>query len=76
VSKYGKWAISGSVIVLMGMGATLSAALFYIMFKYADQGNLIMVVFTSLLIVVVSTGTMKGLTYILGIFAQRRRKIK
>lgn len=74
--KYGKWAIGGSVIILMVIGATLSAALFYIMFKYADQGNLIMVVLTSLLIVVVSTGTMKGLTYILGIFAQRRRKIK
>lgn len=71
-----KWAIGGSVIILMGVGATLSATLFYFMFKYADQGNLIMVVLTSLLIVVVSIGTMKGLKYILGIFAQRRRKIK
>jgi hypothetical protein len=76
VFKYGKWAIGGSAIILMGIGVTLSATLFYIMFKYADQGNLVMVVFTSILIVVVSTGTMKGLTYILGIFAQRRRKIK
>lgn len=76
MSKCGKWAIGGSAITLMGIGATLSAALFYFMFKYADQGNLIMVVLTSLLIVVVSIGTMKGITYILSIFAQRRRKLK
>jgi len=51
-------------IILMGIGAILSAALFYFMFKYADQGNLLMVIITSSLIVVVSFGVVKGIAYI------------
>ena len=29
-------------IILMGVGAILSAILFYFMFKFADDGNLLM----------------------------------
>lgn len=54
----------GPAIILMGIGAILSVALFYFMFRYADQGNTIMVILTALLIVVISFGTMKGLAYI------------
>ncbi len=59
-----KNSLGSPAIILMGIGAILSVALFYFMFKFADQGNLIMVVLTALLIVVVSFGTMKGLAYI------------
>ena len=59
-----KNSLESPAIILMGIGAILSVALFYFMFKFADQGNLIMVVLTALLIVVVSFGTMKGLAYI------------
>lgn len=59
-----KNSLGGPAIILMGIGAILSIALFYFMFKYADQGNMIMVIITALLIVVVSFGTMKGLAYI------------
>jgi hypothetical protein len=54
--------LGGPAIVLLGIGALLSAALFYFMFRYADEGNLLMVIITSLLIVVISTVVMKGLT--------------
>lgn len=56
--------LGGPAIVLLGIGAVLSAALFYFMFRYADEGNLLMVIITSLLIVVISTGVIKGLTSI------------
>lgn len=56
--------LEGPAIVLLGIGALLSAALFYFMFRYADEGNLLMVIITSLLIVVISTGVIKGLTSI------------
>jgi hypothetical protein len=59
-----KNSLGSPTIILMGIGAILSAGLFYFMFKYADQGNLIMVVLTACLIVVVSFGTVKGLAYI------------
>lgn len=59
-----KNSLGSPAIILMGIGAILSVALFYFMFKFADQGKLIMVVLTALLIVVVSFGTMKGIAYI------------
>ncbi len=42
-----KNSLGSPTIILMGIGAILSAALFYFMFKYADQGNLLMVIITS-----------------------------
>lgn len=64
MDKDAKSPLGGPAIILMGIGAILSVALFYFMFNFADQGNTIMVILTSLLIVVVSFGTMKGLAYI------------
>jgi amino acid transporter len=64
MDKEDKNPLGGPTIILMGVGAILSVALFYFMFKYADQGNTIMVILTALLIVVVSFATMKGLAYI------------
>jgi len=64
MDKEDKNHLGGPTIILMGIGAILSVALFYFMFKYADQGNTIMVILTALLIVVVSFATMKGLAYI------------
>lgn len=55
-------------IIVMTIGAIISIALFYFMFKFADQGNLIMVILTALLIVVISFGTTKGLAF----FSRRR----
>jgi amino acid transporter len=64
MDKENKNPLGTPAIILMGIGAILSAALFYFMFNFADQGNMIMVILTALLIVVVSFGTMKGLAYI------------
>ena len=51
-------------IILMGVGAILSAILFYFMFKFADDGNLLMVLLTASLIAVISFGIVKGLVSI------------
>jgi VIT1/CCC1 family predicted Fe2+/Mn2+ transporter len=51
-------------IILMGVGAILSAILFYFMFKFADDGNLLMVLITASLIAVISFGIVKGLVSI------------
>ncbi len=64
MDKGTKNSLGSPTIILMGIGAILSAALFYFMFKYADQGNLLMVIITSSLIVVVSFGVVKGIAYI------------
>jgi hypothetical protein len=40
MDKKDKNPLGGPAIILMGIGAILSVALFYFMFKYADQGNL------------------------------------
>jgi hypothetical protein len=48
-------------IILMGVGAILSAILFYFMFKFADAGNLLMVLLTASLIAVISFGVVKVL---------------
>jgi hypothetical protein len=57
-------AIGTPTIILMGVGAVISALLFYFMFKFADDGNLLMVVITASLIAVISFGVVKGLTVI------------
>ena len=64
MDKENKNPIGSTAIILMGIGAILSVALFYFMFNFADQGNMIMVILTALMIVGVSFGTMKGLAYI------------
>ena len=51
-------------IILMGVGAISSAILFYLMFKFADDGNLLMVLITASLIAVISFGIVKGLVSI------------
>lgn len=53
--------LGGPAIILVGVGAVLSAVLFYFMFKYADEENLFMVFLTTALIAVVSIGVAKGL---------------
>jgi K+-sensing histidine kinase KdpD len=57
-------ALGGPSIALMGIGAILDIILFYFMFKFADEGNLLMVLLTSVLVVVVALGVTKGLTSI------------
>jgi hypothetical protein len=57
-------ALGGPAIILMGIGAVLDIILFYLMFKFADQGNLFMVLITAVLIGVVALGITKGLAYI------------
>lgn len=57
-------ALGSPTVILMGIGAVLDVILFYLMFKFADQGNLFMVLLTAVLIVVVALGISKGLAYI------------
>lgn len=64
-------ALGGPAIALMGVGAVLSAILFYLMFKYADEENLFMVILTTALIATVSIGIAKGLVSI-----SRRNQLK
>jgi ABC-type Fe3+-siderophore transport system permease subunit len=64
MDKDTKNSFASPAIILMGIGAILSATLFYFMFKYADQGNLLMVLITSSLIVVVAFGVVKGISYV------------
>lgn len=53
--------LKGPGIVLVAVGAVLNAILFFLMFRFADQENLTMVIVTTLLIAVVSIGVAKGL---------------
>jgi len=53
--------LGGPTIILMGIGAVVSAVLFYFMFKFADAGNLLMVLLTASLIAVISFGVVKVL---------------
>ena len=53
--------LGGPILILMGIGAVISAVLFYFMFKFADDGNLLMVLLTASLIAVISFGIVKGL---------------
>lgn len=52
-------ALGGPAIVLVGIAAILDVILFHFMFKFADEGNLFMVLLTALLIVFIAMGTTK-----------------
>lgn len=56
--------LKGPGIVLVGIGAVLNVILFSLMFRFADQENLFMVIVTTLLIAIVSIGVAKGLIFI------------
>ena len=53
--------LGGPTIILMSIGAVVSTVLFYFMFKFADAGNLLMVLLTASLIAVISFGVVKVL---------------
>lgn len=56
--------LGGPAKILVGVGAVLDVILFYVMFKFADEGNLSMVILTALLIGIVAFGITKGLVSI------------
>ncbi|MGB9927236.1 MAG: hypothetical protein ACPK85_02375 [Methanosarcina sp.] len=56
--------LKGPGIALVAVGAVINAILFFLMFRFADQENLTMVIVTTLLIAVVSIGVAKGLVSI------------
>ena len=61
MGKDTEYVLGGPTIILMGIGAVVSAVLFYFMFKFADAGNLLMVLLTASLIAVISFGVVKVL---------------
>lgn len=63
MSKDTEKILGSQTLILVGIGAILSAFLFHFMFKYADEKNLLMVLLTALLIAMVSIGVVKGLVY-------------
>jgi hypothetical protein len=63
MSKDTEKILGSQTLILVGVGAILSAFLFHFMFKYADEKNLLMVLLTALLIAMVSIGVVKGLVY-------------
>lgn len=54
-------ALGRPAIILISIGAILDIILFYLMFKFADEGNLFMVLLTAVLIILVALGITKGL---------------
>jgi ABC-type Fe3+-siderophore transport system permease subunit len=64
MGKDTKTPLGTPTIILVGIGAIISAALFYFMFNFADKGNLVMVVLTASLIAVIMFGIVKVLTSI------------
>lgn len=54
-------ALGRPAIILIGIGAILDVILFYLMFKFADEGNLFMVLLTVALIILAALGITKGL---------------
>jgi RsiW-degrading membrane proteinase PrsW (M82 family) len=63
MSKDTEKILGSQTLILVGIGAILSAFLFHFMFKYADEKNPLMVLLTALLIAMVSIGVVKGLVY-------------
>ena len=63
MSKDTEKILGSQTLILVGIGAILSAFLFHFMFKYADEKNILMVLLTALLIAMVSIGVVKGLVY-------------
>ncbi|HHV23628.1 MAG: hypothetical protein PHG79_06555 [Methanosarcina sp.] len=57
-------ALSSPVIILVGIGAIIDVILIVLMFKFADEENLFMVLLISALIGVVALGIAKGLVSI------------
>lgn len=53
--------LGSPAIILVGIGAILDVILFYLMFKFADEGNLFMVILTAVLIIFVALGITKAL---------------
>lgn len=53
----------GPVAILLLIGGVFTVILFYFMFQFAEQQNLFLVIFTALLIGVVSMAVAKGLVY-------------
>jgi len=54
-------ALGRPAIILISIGAILDIILFYLMFKFADEGNLFMVLLTAMLIILVALGITRGL---------------
>lgn len=59
-----KKSLGGPAAILLLVGGVLTVILFYLMFQFAEQENLFLVILTALLIGVVSMGVAKGLVYI------------
>ena len=59
-----KNALRGPAIILVGIGAILDIIVFYFMFKFADKGNILMVLLTAVLIGIIAFGIAKGLVFI------------
>jgi len=57
-------ALGGPAIVLLAVGAVLNIILFILMFRFADEENLLMVLLTAALIGVISLVVAKGLVSI------------
>ncbi|RXA16954.1 hypothetical protein EQO05_13015 [Methanosarcina sp. MSH10X1] len=57
-------ALGGPAIALLAVGAVINVILFYLMFRFADEENLFMVLLTAALIGVISLGVAKGLVHI------------
>jgi len=53
--------LGGPAIALVGIGAIIDIILFYFMFKFADEENLLMVISTAVLIGIIGLGVAKGL---------------
>jgi len=64
MSKDTEKIIGGPAAILLVVGVALSAILFYLMSKYADEGNLFMVLLTALLISIIAIAIARGLVSI------------
>jgi len=53
--------MGGPAAILLLVGLALSAILFYFMFKFADEENLVMVLFTTFLISIIAIAIARGL---------------
>ncbi|WP_410509422.1 hypothetical protein RSJ42_04135 [Methanosarcina hadiensis] len=62
--SFGGKGFGGLAAILLLLGGVFTIVLFYFMFQFAEQGNLLMVIITALLIGVISLIVAKGLVYI------------
>ena len=56
--------LGGPAAILLLVGLALSAILFYFMFKFADEENLLMVLLTTSLICIIAIAIARGLVSI------------